>query len=87
LTNQTVSGHYHFALDLALDHFLMALFALNETYFPSRKRSFQYIEKFEKKPSQCSERLLAIIKNGAETEKIETSYAIFRQLCEELKKC
>ncbi len=49
---------YHFALDLAIDHFLMVLFALNETYFPSRKRSLRYIEKFEKKPSQCSERLL-----------------------------
>ncbi|WP_459195487.1 DUF4037 domain-containing protein [Wukongibacter baidiensis] len=76
---------YHFALDLAIDHFLMALFALNETYFPSRKRSLQYIEKFEKKPTDCSKRLLAIIKDGAEVENIGTSYEAFRQLCEELK--
>lgn len=78
---------YHFALDLAIDHFLMALFALNESYFPSRKRSLQYIEKFKNKPKQCSERLTAIIKYGAEAETIETSYEIFRQLCEDLKRC
>lgn len=78
---------YHFALDLALDHFLMVLFALNETYFPSRKRSLQYIERFEKKPNHCSERLLSIIKNGAEAGKIELSYETFRKLCEDLKRC
>lgn len=76
---------YHFALDLAIDHFLMALFALNETYFPSRKRSLQYIDKFDKKPLRCSERLLSIIKNGGEARKIEASYEDFRGLCEELK--
>lgn len=78
---------FHFALDLAIDHFLMVLFALNETYFPSRKRSLQYIEKFEKKPSQCTERLLSIIKNGAEAETLENSYETFRQLCEDLRQC
>lgn len=78
---------YHFALDLAIDHFLLALFAINETYFPSRKRSFQYIEKFERKPSRCVERLLSIIKDGAETNKIESSYEAFRQLCADLKHC
>lgn len=78
---------YHFALDLAIDHFLMVLFALNEKYFPSRKRSLQYIDKFKKKPKQCSERLTAIIKYGAEAETIEFSYEIFRQLCEDLKQC
>ncbi len=41
---------YHFALDLALDHLLMALFALNSTFFPSRKRSFEFIENFKIKP-------------------------------------
>lgn len=76
---------YHFALDLAIDHFLMALFALNETYFPSRKRSLHYIDKFEIKPSRCSERLLSVLKNGGEAEKISTSYESFRQLCEELR--
>lgn len=78
---------YHFAIDIALDHFLLALFALNETYFPGRKRSIQYIEKFEKKPSRCSERLLLIIQYGANAETLMNSYKEFRQLCNELKQC
>lgn len=76
---------YHFAIDIALDNFLLALFAMNETYFPSRKRSLQYIEKFEKKPNRCSERLLSIIQNGANAETLRNSYEEFRELCNELK--
>ena len=41
---------FHFALDLALDHFLQALFALNKEYFPSRKRSETYLQGFKAKP-------------------------------------
>lgn len=79
---------YHFAIDIALDHFLLALFfALNETYFPSRKRSLQYIEKFEKKPRRCSERLLQILEDGAKAETLTCSYEEFRRLCNELKQC
>lgn len=76
---------YHFAIDIALDHFLLALFAVNDTYFPSRKRSLQYIEKFEKKPSGCSERLLSILKDGTNVETLMKSYEEFKQLCNELK--
>tara|TARA_B100000965_G_C19283524_1_gene622655 strand:- start:214 stop:381 length:168 start_codon:yes stop_codon:yes gene_type:complete len=42
-------------------------------------------DKFEKKPSECSKRLLSIIKNGGEAEKIGASYEEFRELCKELK--
>ncbi|WP_157950067.1 DUF4037 domain-containing protein [Vallitalea okinawensis] len=75
---------YHFALDIALDHFLLALFAMNETYFPSRKRSLQYIDKFEIKPSRCTERLLSILQDGANANTLINSYEEFRQLCKEL---
>ncbi len=37
---------YHFALDLALDHFLQALSALNRCFFPSRKRTADLIGSF-----------------------------------------
>lgn len=76
---------YHFAMDIALDHFLLALFAVNDTYFPSRKRSFQYIDKFEKKPNRCSERLLSILQDGVNADTLMKSYEEFRQLCNELK--
>ncbi|MCK5129654.1 MAG: DUF4037 domain-containing protein [Clostridiales bacterium] len=77
---------YHYAMDLAMDSFLMALFALNETYFPSRKRSLDYIEDFRCKPDKCSERLLSIIKDGGSPERIESSYEAFQMLCDDLKK-
>ncbi|HMM30509.1 MAG TPA: DUF4037 domain-containing protein [Clostridia bacterium] len=35
---------YHFAMDLAIDHFLQALFAINKVYFPSRKRTLEFIK-------------------------------------------
>ena len=44
---------YHQVMEEALDHLLQALFALNNTYFPSRKRMQQYIEKFKTKPQDC----------------------------------
>lgn len=76
---------YHFALDLAMDHFLQALFALNKTYFPSRKRSMEYIKTFIMKPEHCEDKLLDVIKLGGCSENIEESYTIWRQLVQELK--
>lgn len=75
---------YHFALDLALDHFLQALFALNRCYFPSRKRSLPFIRSFAKKPARCAERLLEIVALGAESETVLQSYETFTALCREL---
>lgn len=67
---------YHFALDLALDHFLQALFALNRVYFPSRKRSVEYIEGFALKPEQCSERLLEVVHLGGSPTTLAQSYQV-----------
>lgn len=76
---------YHSVLESALDHLLQALFAANRTYFPSRKRSEQYIETFEYKPENCYERLIAIIQNAGSSDTIEASVADLKAITQELK--
>ena len=71
-------------MDLALDHFLQALFAINKTYFPSRKRTLNYIEKFSIKPERCNDRLLEIVKLGSCSEDISQSYLLWSNLVNEL---
>lgn len=75
---------YHFSLDLSLDHFLQALYALNKCYFPSRKRTLSFIETFTQKPARCAERLLNVIALGARGETVLQSYEEFTSLCREL---
>ncbi|MHB1316142.1 MAG: DUF4037 domain-containing protein [Christensenellales bacterium] len=75
---------YHFALDSAIDHFLQALFAMNKTYFPSRKRTLSFIRDFNKKPEKCDERLLEVIRLGVCSETINQSYILLRNLMKEL---
>jgi hypothetical protein len=75
---------YHFSLDLSLDHFLQALFAMNQCYFPSRKRTIQHIQDFTKKPEQCSARLQKALELGAKAETIPQSYEEYLRLCSEL---
>ena len=75
---------FHSTLELALDHFLQALFALNKCFFPSRKRSIQFIDNFAIKPANCSERLLSVIEYGSKPETLRHSYDIWCELCEEL---
>lgn len=74
--------YYHFALDLALDHFLQALFALNRVYFPSRKRSLNYIGTFIIKPEDCEKTLLDIVRTGSESETAGQSFSLVKQLIE-----
>ncbi|MDD5371289.1 MAG: DUF4037 domain-containing protein [Anaerolineaceae bacterium] len=76
---------YHFALDLALDHFLQAMFALNNTYFPSRKRSGEFIEHFQVKPPDCTERLRQAVAWGSHADTLATSYQAWKQLVCELR--
>lgn len=76
---------FHFALDLALDHFLQALFALNEEYFPSQKRSETYLRGFEVKPAGCEQRLRQVVALGGEAETLETAYQIWSGLAQDLK--
>jgi hypothetical protein len=76
---------YHFALDLALDHFLQILFARNEIYFPSRKRSEQYIQGFAFKPDDCEQRLHRVIVRGGDAHTLGESYAVWQDLVQDLK--
>jgi hypothetical protein len=75
---------YHFALDLALDHFLQAAFALNKEYFPSRKRSESYLRGFRVKPSDCEQRLRRVVALGSEAETLGRSYATWQGLVRDL---
>jgi len=75
---------YHATIEKAIDQYLQALFALNRCFFPSRKRSRQYIESFECKPSDCYERMLKVIELGAKPETIKQSYDTWTALCAEL---
>jgi hypothetical protein len=77
---------YHFAMDIAMDHFLQALFAANKTYFPSRKRTLGFIDVFALKPKGCGEGLLEVIRLGACPETIGQSYELWRSMINELKK-
>lgn len=76
---------YHFALDISLDHFLQALFALNRVFFPSRKRSLEHIASFKAKPADCEKRILDVIRLGGTAEGIGQSYGIWTDLVKELK--
>lgn len=75
---------YHFAFEIALDHFLQALFALNRTYFPSRKRTQQYLAGFSYKPEGCYERIFEAVRLGGDAVHLEESYAIWCGLTQEL---
>ncbi len=77
---------YHFAMDIAMDHFLQALFAINRTYFPSRKRTLEFINNFSNKPEGCSENLLKVIKLGSCSEDINQSYVLWSNMVNELQK-
>ena len=77
---------YHFALDLALDHFLQALFALNQVFFPSRKRSFLFIRQFARKPVDCEARLTNIVAWGGRPETLAQSLRALGELSAELGK-
>jgi hypothetical protein len=76
---------FHFALDLALDHFLQVVFALNREYFPSRKRSENYLQGFQVKPADCEARLRQIVALGGNAETLKQSYEAWKHLVENLK--
>lgn len=77
---------YHFALDIAIDHFLQALFAMNKTYFPSRKRTLDFIQDFSIKPERCSERLLEVVRLGSCSENMNQSHVLWSNMVNELQK-
>jgi hypothetical protein len=76
---------YHSTLDLALDRFLQAFFALNRVYFPSRKRSLEFIRSFHIKPENCETRLKRIVELGASVETLDESHRLWQEMCRELE--
>lgn len=74
---------YHFALDIALDHFLQALFAANGCFFPSRKRTFAYLQDFCIQPARCAERLAQVVALGGSPGTLAESYTVWSGLCNE----
>jgi hypothetical protein len=76
--------YYHMVIEHSIDHYLQALYAVNKTYFPSRKRTKQYIDSFEKKPENCYERLMEVIKLGSNPDGIEQSCSLWRGLATDL---
>ncbi len=76
---------YHQVLERSLDHLLQALFALNRTYFPSRKRMEEYIHGFENKPINCYERLIKIIEMAASSETMVESVRDLKELTREIQ--
>ncbi|MBL4936960.1 DUF4037 domain-containing protein [Clostridium sp. YIM B02515] len=75
---------YHFALELAIDHFLQALFAMNKIYFPSRKRTISFIKNFRVKPEDCEDKLLEVVRLGACADNINKSYELWAILINEI---
>ena len=75
---------FHSTLDLALDSFLQALFALNRVYFPSRKRSLEKVASFQIKPQDCEERLLRVVEMSSKPNTLSDAYDVWQQLCTEL---
>jgi len=76
---------YHFAMDLAIDHYLQALFAVNKTYFPSRKRTLNFIRDFKVKPEDCDGKLLEVLRLSACSETINQSYELWSTMIKALK--
>lgn len=76
---------YHQVLEEALDHFLQALYAMNDAYFPSRKRNAADIARFARKPENCIARLQFILESAVQPDTVEASIRALRTLAEELK--
>ncbi len=75
---------FHFALDIATDNFLQTLFALNSEYFPSRKRSLQYMKDFAVVPPNCDRRLLQLISLASSRQTLDRAYLAFQETAQEL---
>lgn len=76
---------YHQVLEEALDHFLQAMYALNDTYFPSRKRNAADIDRFARKPGNCLDRLQSIMEKSVKPNTIPESVRELYSLTDELK--
>ncbi|MDF2484796.1 MAG: hypothetical protein K0R46_964 [Herbinix sp.] len=74
---------YHQVIEHCIDHFLQAVYSANKTYFPSRKRTQQYLDSFSLKPVDCYHRITEVIRHGSTPEGIETSLSMWTSLVAE----
>lgn len=75
---------FHQVAEEFLDHFLQALYAKNDCYFPSRKRNESAVDSFAKKPADCSRRLHNLIRLAAYEDTIDAAVSEIRSLAREL---
>ncbi|BBF41938.1 hypothetical protein lbkm_0618 [Lachnospiraceae bacterium KM106-2] len=75
---------FHQVLENALDHLLQALYAMNECYFPSRKRTKLAIDTFDIKPDQCYKRLMKMILNGASEDTMDKAIEDLHNMTQEI---
>jgi hypothetical protein len=57
---------------------------MNSTYFPSRKRTFEYLAIFAVQPKDCASRLMEVLRLGGKGETVPQSYSLFQSLADEL---
>ena len=74
----------HQVVEQFLDRFLQALYAVNDCYFPSRKRTERAIEGFARKPTDCYARLLSLVSLAANEATIDDAVQEIRALASEL---
>ena len=67
-----------------MDHLLQAIFALNQCYFPSRKKTKKYLESFSHVPENCYAKLETIIQKSVRRETIEESVQELRNITEDI---
>lgn len=73
----------HQVMEDALDHLLQALFALNFTYFPSRKRTEKFLSSFSVLPNDCLARLKRMMQAATFEETVPEAAEILRALASE----
>ncbi len=76
---------FHAVLDAAIEHFLQTLFALNDTYFPSRKRNEAHLAVFRQKPDRCAERIHEAIRLGSSEATLQASRDLWVGLVRDLE--
>lgn len=76
---------FHQVLENALDHLLQALYAINDCYFPSRKRTGAALDGFKQKPENCYDRLKEMVLFGASQDNMDRAIKQLRALTQEVK--
>ncbi len=77
--------YLHQALEASMDHALLTLYALNRTYFPSRKRTEKFIAGFKQKPEGFYSRLLRVISLASAPDTVPEAMDEWKRITDELR--